>query len=50
MDNNPAPTLTYIFASEIIEGRWSIDNIPALLKDDIIELVERLTGKNVGEE
>ena len=47
---NPAPTLTYIFASEIIEGRWSIDNIPALLKDDIIELVERLTGKNVGEE
>lgn len=44
---NPAPTLTYIFASEIIDGNWNINNIPPLLKDDIIALVERLTGKNV---
>lgn len=44
-NTNPAPTLTYIFASEIINGNWSIDNLPALLKDDIIALVVRLTGK-----
>lgn len=45
-----APILTYIFASEIIAGRWSIDNLPNLLRDDIIQLVEELTGKNVEEE
>ena len=45
-----APILTYIFASEIIAGRWSIDNLPGLLRDDIIQLVEELTGKSVAEE
>ena len=45
-----APILTYIFASEIIAGRWSIENLPGLLRDDIVQLVEELTGKNVADE
>lgn len=44
-----APTLVYMFASEVIDGTWDIENVPAMLRDDVIELIERMTGKSVGE-
>lgn len=48
--NNPAPTLSYLFAVEVIEENLTIEQVPGMIRDFVIEIVERMTGKDVSGE
>jgi len=47
---NPAPTLSYLFAVEVIEGRLTIEQVPSMIREFTREIVVRMTGKQIGEE
>lgn len=34
-----------LYAAEIVDGNWDIERLPASIKDDVLELVKRQTGK-----
>lgn len=43
------PTLMYLIACEVLDGKLSLDAVPPVLRPDVEEIIVRLTGKEIEE-